>query len=66
MGRLTLMSNGLMMDPAKVNTIMLWLVPCKVKNLQSFLGFANFYCCFIWNYSDICIPLTCLMDKMAI
>ena len=28
-----------------------------IKDIQSFLGFVNFYCCFIFNYSDITIPL---------
>jgi len=35
----------------------------KVKNIQSFLGFANFYHQFIFNYSDIVIPLTHLIQK---
>ena len=34
-----------------------------MKDIQSFLGFANFYCWFIFNYSDIVIPLTCLIQK---
>jgi len=34
-----------------------------VKDIQSFLGFANFYKHFIFNYSDIVIPLTCLTRK---
>jgi hypothetical protein len=55
--------DGLTMDPAKVETITTWPIPRKVKDLQSFLGFANFYWCFIWNYSDICIPLMCLTCK---
>jgi hypothetical protein len=38
---------GLTMDPTKVETIMTWPVLWKVKYLQSFLGFANFYCRFI-------------------
>ena len=60
-----LMPNGLMMDPTKVDTITSWPTPCKVKDLRSFLGFANFHCHFIWNYSDICIPLTRLTHKTA-
>ena len=36
-----------------------------MKDIQSFLGFANFYCCFIYNYSDIVVPLTCLTWKDA-
>jgi hypothetical protein len=35
---------GLSMDPAKVQTIQDWPEPRKVKDVQSFLGFANFYC----------------------
>ena len=40
-----------------------WLKPKKVKDTQPFLGFANFYCQFIFNYSDIVIPLTHLILK---
>ena len=39
------------------------LKPKKVKDIQSFLGFANFYHWFIFNYSDIIIPLTCFTWK---
>ena len=35
----------------------------KVKDIQSFFRFANFYCCFIHNYSNIVIPLTWLTHK---
>src|SRR5260370_11874228 len=31
----------LLMDPSKVTTIMEWLEPQKVKDVQAFLGFAN-------------------------
>ena len=51
------------MDPSKVQTIQDWPEPCKVKDVQSFLGFTNFYCCFISNYSNIMIPLTQLTCK---
>ena len=30
----------------------------QVKDIQSFLGFANFYCRFIYEYSRIVVPLT--------
>jgi len=55
--------SGLTMSSAKVKTIQEWLEPKKVKDIQSFLGFANFYRCFIFNYSDIVIPLTRLTRK---
>jgi len=54
---------GLTMSDTKVKTIQEWPEPKKVKDIQSFLGFANFYRCFIFNYSDIVIPLTRLTRK---
>ena len=47
----------------KVQTIQDWPEPRKVKDIQSFLGFANFYRRFIYNFSDITVPLTCLTRK---
>jgi hypothetical protein len=31
------------MDPSKIQAIEDWPVPCTIKEVQSFLGFANFY-----------------------
>jgi len=56
---------GLTMSPDKIQTISNWPEPSKVKDIQSFLGFANFYRCFIFNYSDIVVPLTWLTRKDA-
>jgi len=53
------------MSDAKVKTIQEWPEPKKVKDIQSFLEFANFYRRFIFNYSDIVIPLTRLTRKDA-
>ena len=39
-----LFSSGLTMSDNKVKIIQDWLEPKKVKNIQFFLGFANFYC----------------------
>jgi len=46
------------MDQAKVKVLQDWPEPQKVKDVQSFLSFANFYCRFIFNYSDIVVLLT--------
>jgi len=35
----------------------------KVKDIQSFLGFTNFYHRFIFRYSEITVPLTRLTRK---
>jgi len=51
------------MSNNKIKIIQDWSEPKKVKDIQSFLGFANFYCWFIFNCSDIVIPLTCLTQK---
>jgi len=53
----------LTMSTEKVKAIQDWPKPCKVKDVQSFLGFANFYWHFIHKYSDIVVPLTCLACK---
>jgi hypothetical protein len=55
--------SGISMSQSKVNTILKWPAPKNVKQIQSFLGFANFYQCFIFSYSDIVIPLTRLTHK---
>ena len=55
--------SGLTMSDNKIKIIQDWPEPKKVKNIQFFLGFANFYCRFIFNYLDIVIPLTCLIQK---
>ena len=51
------------MDEEKVKVIQDWPEPQKVKDVQSFLGFANFYRRFIHDYSNIVVPLTCLTRK---
>ena len=52
--------SSLIMSDDKVRIIQDWPEPKKVKDIQSFLGFANFYYWFIFNYLDIIIPLTYL------
>ena len=45
-------------DPAKVKAVAEWPTPTSRKQLQRFLGFANFYRRFIRNYSRVATPLT--------
>ena len=56
---------GLTMSEDKIKIIQDWPEPRRVKDVQSFLGFANFYRRFIYNYSDIVVPLTRLTRKGA-
>jgi len=51
------------MDPSKVQGIMNWPMPTKVKEVQSFLGLANFYCRFIKDFSKVVTPLHKLTRK---
>jgi len=57
--------DDLTMSNEKVQAIIDWPEPRKVKDIQSFLGFANFYHRFIYNYSDIVVPLMQLTCKDA-
>src|SRR5260221_11471582 len=52
------------MDPVKVQGVMDWLQPAKVKDVQSFIGFVNFYWRFICNFSKIACPLHALTQKL--
>jgi hypothetical protein len=54
---------GFAMDPSKISVILDWPAPRSVKELQSFLGFVNFYRRFIDNYLGITKVLTRLTRK---
>src|SRR5690606_20119807 len=56
-------TEGIKMDPAKVAAVVEWEEPQNVKDVQSFLGFANFYRRFINGYSRIVASLTNLTHK---
>ena len=51
------------MDPVKLDGIASWPTPTKVKEVQSFLGFTNFYCHFIPDYSTMAHLLLDLTKK---
>ena len=53
----------LAMDPVKLDGTATWPTPTKVKDVQSFLGFANFYHQFIPDYSTVVCPLLDLTKK---
>jgi hypothetical protein len=56
-------AGNICMDPTKVQGITRWPHPTKVKEIQSFLGFCNFYRRFIHDYSKIAHPLFQLTKK---
>ena len=55
--------SGIGMDPVKVAAILDWPTPKNMKEVQSFLGFSNFYRKFILHYSTLTSPLTSLTRK---
>lgn len=55
--------HGIKMDPEKIRAILEWPIPTTVKEVQAFLGFANFYRRFVGGYSKIAEPLTRLTKK---
>ncbi len=60
---LVISENQVEMDPVKIRGVVDWPVPKKVKDVQSFLGFVNFYRKFIRNFSEIARPLNALTRK---
>jgi len=51
------------MEQEKIKTIKAWKTPMKVKDIESFLGFTNFYQRFIQNFSHIARLLNELKGK---
>ena len=47
----------------KVKAVKEWKMPTKIKEVESFLGFANFYRQFIKNFSHMAKPLNELKGK---
>src|SRR6266852_664716 len=54
---------GIKMDPVKTEAIKEWERPKNVKDIQSFVGFCNFYRRFIEGFSRIAKPLYDLTKK---
>jgi len=54
---------GVKMVQEKVQAVLDWKTPASLTEVQSFLGFANFYQRFIQDYSRVARPLTELTKK---
>jgi hypothetical protein len=54
-------TEGVVIEPSRVDTICNWPNPTSYREVQVFLGFANFYRQFVKDYSKIVRPLTGLL-----
>ena len=54
---------GVKMQKEKVEGMLNWSIPKNVKEMQKFLGLANYYRRFIKNFAKIAVPLHVLVRK---
>ena len=54
---------GVKMQKEKVEEVLNWLAPRNVKEVQKFLGLANYYRRFIKDFAKIAAPLYALVRK---
>ena len=55
-------SGELWIDSDKVVAVLDWEPPVDIKGIQQFLGFANYYNCFIANLAKVAAPISNLLS----
>ena len=58
----TLTPKGVEMERSRITTVLEWPEPKTVRDVQVFLGFANFYRRFVKGFSRVAAPLTNLLQ----
>jgi hypothetical protein len=56
-------AGGVSVNPGMVKHMLNWMLPTSVSEIQSFLGLAGYYQCFIKDFSKIAKPMTRLHGK---
>ena len=54
-------TSGVEMESDRISAVRNWLTPTTVKEVQRFLGFANYYRRFIWGFGQVVVPITSLL-----
>uniref|UniRef100_A0A8C8D9U8 Peptidase metallopeptidase domain-containing protein n=1 Tax=Oncorhynchus tshawytscha TaxID=74940 RepID=A0A8C8D9U8_ONCTS len=54
-------TSGVVMECDRVAIVHNWQTPTTVKEVQRFLGFANYYWRFIWGFGQVAAPITSLL-----
>ena len=57
-------AQGVRMEDERIEAVKNWPEPTSVRNIQVFIGFANFYRRFIRGFSRIAAPLTSLLKQL--
>jgi len=63
MSRASHNTEGIKIEEEKVKGVLEWLTLTYVKNIQKFLGLANYYCQFIEGFTAIARPLHDMIKK---
>ena len=58
-------AQGISMEEERIQAVKTWPEPKSIRDIQVFLGFANFYRCFIQKFSKIAAPLTSMLKTTA-
>ena len=54
---------GIKMEEEKVKGVLNWLISKCVKDIQKYLGLANYYCQFIKGFASVARPLHNVVKK---
>ena len=60
---LIISTKDICMDPKKVKDVQNWETPICIKDVQAFIGFANFYRRFIRTFSNVICPMIATIKK---
>jgi hypothetical protein len=56
-------TDGIKIDPGKIEALRGWLVPRNVIEVRSFMGISIYYQIYVNGFSNISIPITYLQKK---